>query len=552
MTTQYKVVVLFVAVFFTTAQSAVAQDKDKENLGGDVQEITTTLKVRMAEANKIELVPSLPPIDTSSKKLKYNVPAHPVEMKYEAPTLRPIAVKAAEKQADYRGFARLGAGSPTSFLGEGGYYFGKTDNYDGRIYLKHHQLSADRALENQRFSSTAGALSGNYYQLPSNLAVSAKIGYNYDRVHFYGYDHETTSFTREATRQDYKLLDFTSKLYNRERTDMDLNFSLAPRVYLLNDYYSNREIGFDMPMTATKWFNEKHALRLVLRPDITTFTDTNTQKLNNIYLQPSFTFHADAVQFKLGANFVNHKDVFSIFPDVDLTLRIWGEGIQAFAGANGDLRKNTYLSMSRYNPFIQIRASELRNTSTLNFYGGVKGNVGFIEYNAQIGYNKANDLALYQTIFQPDPSGALLARFATLYDSASIFNMQFTAKIKPVENLVLTATASQNVYSLSNQEAAFGLPEIEGNFGAVYSLLENKMSLKANFYMADKIAYRDELGVLGKSSALYDLSLGGSYYFAKNVGAFLDINNILNNKRERWYRYPMVGLNFMIGVTARF
>ncbi|MFM8488500.1 MAG: hypothetical protein ACKOCH_19380, partial [Bacteroidota bacterium] len=123
------------------------------------------------------------------------------------PTLRPIAVKAAEKQADYRGFVRLGGGSPTSVLGEGGYYFGKSDSYDGKIYLKHHQLSADRALENQRFSSTGGSIIGNYYQLPSNLAVGAKIAYNYDRVHFCGYDREVSSVTREATRQDYKLLD---------------------------------------------------------------------------------------------------------------------------------------------------------------------------------------------------------------------------------------------------------------------------------------------------------------------------------------------------------
>lgn len=549
MIARYKIVLLFFASLSAAIPSAMAQPG---GISGGEQQVSTTLKVRMADANKIELLPSLPPLDTSSKNLKYDVPAHPVEMKYEAPTLRPIAIKAAEKQADYRGFLRLGGGSPTSVLGEGGYYFGKSETYDGKIYLKHHQLSADRALENQRFSSTGGSVSGNYYQLPSNLAVGAKVAYNYDRVQFYGYDHEVSSFTREATRQDYKLLDFSTKLYNRTKSEMDLNFSLAPRVYLLNDYYSNREIGFDMPMTATKWFNEKHALRLVLRPDITTFTDTATQKLNNIYLQPSFTFHTDVVQVKLGANFVNHKDVFSVFPDVDLTLRIWGEGIQAFAGAGGDLRKNTYLSMSRYNPFIQIRKSQLRNTSTLNFFGGVKGNVGFIEYNGQVGYSRVNDLALYITFFEKDQSGVPLTRFATLYDSASVFNLQFTAKIKPVENLVLTATASQNVYSLYNQEAAFGLPEIEGNFGAVYSLLEDKMSLKANFYMADQIPYRDELGVLGESDVLYDLSLGGSYFFTKNVGAFLDINNILNNKRERWYRYPMVGLNFMIGVNARF
>jgi hypothetical protein len=72
-------------------------------------------------------------------------------MKYEAPTLRPIAIKAAEKQADYRGFVRLGGGSPTSVLGEGGYYFGKSDSYDGKIYLKHHQLSADSGTRKPAF-----------------------------------------------------------------------------------------------------------------------------------------------------------------------------------------------------------------------------------------------------------------------------------------------------------------------------------------------------------------------------------------------------------------
>ena len=51
---------------------------------------------------------------------------------------------------------------------------------------------------------------------------------------------------------------------------------------------------------------------------------------------------------------------------------------------------------------------------------------------------------------------------------------------------------------------------------------------------------------------LLDLNVGGSYQFAKNFGVFLDVNNMLNNKRERWYNYPMVGLNFLAGLTARF
>jgi hypothetical protein len=57
--------------------------------------------------------------------------------------------------------------------------------------------------------------------------------------------------------------------------------------------------------------------------------------------------------------------------------------------------------------------------------------------------------------------------------------------------------------------------KLKATFGAVYNLLDDKMSLKANFYMADQIPYRDETGALGESAVLYDLSLGGSYFFSK-------------------------------------
>ena len=70
--------------------------------------------------------------------------------------------------------------------------------------------------------------------------------------------------------------------------------------------------------------------------------------------------------------------------------------------------------------------------------------------------------------------------------------------------------------------------------------------------MADRITFLNEEGDRVKSQALLDLSIGGSYYFTKNVGAFLDINNLLNNKRERWLDYPTVGLNFLAGIVARF
>lgn len=542
--------ILFVALAFCVcSQMAFAQN----DLEGDNVTVVKSFDAQLLEANKISVPPTLPPLDTSTQRQTYTVPPHPSNIKYDPPKLRPLGMKAAPKEEDYDGFVKLGGGVPNTFYGEAGYFFKAEDKFDGKVWLKHHRLSADKAIENQMFQKTEGLISSNIY-LPNNLATQVDIGYTYDRVNFYGYDHDALEFSPEKTRQDYKILDLGARLYNSKRNDADLNFSVAPKFYLLTDYYANRENQFSLDLSATKWFNEQHVLQVNIRPDLTSFEDTLTQKLNNIYLQPSFTLHFDLFQFKIGGNFVNNRDEFSIFPDAELTVRVWGDGVQAFAGITGDLRKNTYRTLSEYNPFIQIRGSKLRNTRWDNYYGGVKGNLGWLEYNGQVGYSKASDLALHQTLF----SNEGITRFRVIYDTVRIFNLQGTVKLTPMKNLVIMGTLSQNVFdnettdSSADELAVWGLPEIEGDFSAIYTLLEGKANVRSSLHMADRITFLDEAGDRVKSKALLDLSIGGAYYFTKNIGAFLDINNILNNKRERWYRYPTIGTNFLVGITARF
>ena len=542
--------ILFVALAFCVcSQMAFAQN----DLEGDNVTVVKSFDAQLLEANKISVPPTLPPLDTSTQRQTYTVPPHPSNIKYDPPKLRPLGMKAAPKEDDYNGFVKLGGGVPNTFYGEAGYFFKAEDKFDGKVWLKHHRLSADKAIENQMFQKTEGLISSNIY-LPNNLATQVDIGYTYDRVNFYGYDHDSLEFSSERTRQDYKILDLGARLYNSKRNDADLNFSVAPKFYLLSDYYSNKENQFSLDLSATKWFNEQHVLQVNIRPDLTSFEDTLTQKLNNIYLQPSFTLHFDLFQFKIGGNFVNNRDEFSIFPDAELTVRVWGDGVQAFAGITGDLRKNTYRTLSEYNPFIQIRGSKLRNTRWDNYYGGVKGNFGWLEYNGQVGYSKASDLALHQTLFTNEG----ITRFRVIYDTVRIFNLQGTIKLTPMKNLVIMGTLSQNVFdnettdSSADELAVWGLPEIEGDFSAIYTLLEGKANVRSSLHMADRITFLDEAGDRVKSKALLDLSIGGAYYFTKNIGAFLDINNILNNKRERWYRYPTIGTNFLVGITARF
>lgn len=544
----HKILLLIPA--FCLFSAALFGQKDLE---GDNVTVVKAFNAQLLEANKINVPPTLPALDTTTQKQTYTVPPHPSNIKYDPPKLRPLGLKSAPQEDAYNGYVKLGGGVPNTIYGEGGYYFKGGDKFDGKIWIKHHQLSADKAIENQKFQKTQGLVSTNIF-LPNNLAAQINLGYTYDRVHFYGYDHDSLDFSAGRTRQDYKTFDFGARLYNATKNDNDLNFAVTPKFYLLNDFYSNKETHFELGLSAAKWFNEQHVLRIAIKPDLTQFTDTVSQKLNNIYLQPSFTLHFNFLQLKIGGNFVNNRDVFSIFPDAELVLRVWGDGIQAFAGATGDLRKNSFRSLSTYDPYLQIRGTALKNTRWDNYFGGVKGNFGWLEYNGQIGYSKASDLALHQTQFTTEG----ITRFRIIYDTVKIFNLQGTLKLNPIKNLTVSGTLSENVYdtqttgTTKDELSAWGLPEIEGDFSAIYTMLDGKARLNASVHTADRITFLNEAGDRVKSKTLLDLSLGGSYYFSKNVGAFLDINNVLNNKRERWYRYPTVGLNFLAGIVARF
>lgn len=522
----------------------------KPNLPSESVDVVKEFDARLLESDKVKVTPTLPTLDTATKYQTYNVPPRPLTVSYEAPKLRPIGMKTAAREKVYNGFAKVGAGVPTSLYGEAGYYFARKDKFDARLWGRHHSMN-NRSIENQRFFNNDLKLSSNIF-LKNNLAVEANAGLSADRVHFYGYNRDSFSgIDAGGVRQNFNLIELGGRVYNKERTSNDLNFYAAPKIYRLADYYVNKETGLDFRFGAEKWFQEKHLLEMVIRTDFTSYSDLTTQKLTNIYLQPAFTYHLDFMNIKVGGNFASNRDVFYIFPNAELTLRVLGDGVQLFAGANGDLRKNTYRTISEYNPFVQMRGSNIRNTQMRNYFAGIRGNLGWLDYTGQAGWSNARDLALYQTLFQK-VGPVQLTRFRVLYDTANIFNLQGTVKLSPIKNLTVTGTLSQNVYSMRNEAQAWGLPGLEGNFGALYTLLEGKAQVRAECYIADRIHRLDERKTATKSSALLDFNIGGQYFFTKQVGAFLQISNLFNNRRERWYNYPIYGTNVLVGVSAKF
>ncbi len=536
-------------VFSCFATTLLAQDP---NLPAEEVDIIKSFDARLEVTERYRVDPELPPLDTATRRLQYNITTQPIEVAYLPPKIRPLAMRGEDVQDSYNGYLKLGGGFPASLFGDGFYNITDGENFNLGVFARHHSANNSQDVENQRFSYTHLGADGTYYFEEQGFSVNAGLGYISDAVHFYGYNDlnealgEDFSFEQEQVKQRFAIFEGKASIFNGARTEADFNYHAGVNFYFMDDNYAARENGFDLLIKGTKWFDETHPLNIELQTDFTSYRDTAKQTLNNFYLRPSYTYHGDGFKAKIGINLASHDDEYFFFPDLELSAMILTGVLEAYVGADGTLQKNTFRSLSDYNPFIESRIN-VRNSSYYNLYGGIRGTVQRIDYNAQAGYKSVNNLALFllPNVFDTIP------RFDVLYDTANIIYVKGSLTAPLFEGFELTGAVSQNFFTLDREEKPWHLPSFTLNIGARYTL-ENQLVVKGDFFLENGVPFRNDELEAENLNGLFDVSLGVDYFFTENIGGFIQVNNLANNKRQRWHRYPTFGINALAGVVARF
>lgn len=539
---------LFLVLF--GLQTSQAQDLP----GGEV-DVIKSFDARLLETDKISIRPELPPLDTITRLQTYSAVNKTLEVEYTPPKIRPLAMSRDGLPEAYNGFLRAGVGLPNAFYGEGSYYITSVKNLDFGINARHFSANNNKKVENQRFSETFAGVDGTYY-FDQGFAVNGKLKYNRDAVYFYGYNDLNESldsnqlpavFEAEEIKQRFNILDASASIFNGERTEADFNYFAGIETYLMRDNYASRENGMKLTLNATKWFNNSDPLELKLITDFTSFKNSEKQTLNNFYLQPTYTYHADRFKVKVGVNVASHEDEFFFFPNIEGSVNIIEGLIGAYIGAGGDLQKNTFRSLSDYNPYIESKV-ELENTQYYHFYGGIKGNFQGVDYNAQLGYKTTENMALFLVSDRMDS----IIRFNPVYDSVDVFLFKASLSAPIFKGFELMGSVSQSIFSPKREEKAWHLPTLSVNATARYTTEDQTMRFTGEFFLENGVPYKAMDGTADNLNALFDISVGMEYFFTKNIGGFVQVNNLANNRRQRWQHYPTFGLNALVGVSARF
>ena len=283
-----------------------------------------------------------------------------------------------------------------------------------------------------------------------------------------------------------------------------------------------------------------------LGTDITMFdADTSAQDLNNFYLLPSIGIHGKSFAIQAGVRVASDGEKISLFPAVNISGSISGNQLMIIAGAEGGLNKNTYRTLSDFNPFITSRPV-LTNNAFTAYYLGLKGSAKTLEYDLRAGYKQNDNLPLFVL------NTKNFSRFGVQYRDVDFTYGTASLTFKPTSNIIVNAAINKNFYSKKAEPQAWGLPSLEFNGSVQYKTLNKKLLLTAESYVNDGIPYLDDLGKTGKSNFLLDISLAANYAITKNFGIFAQANNLANSVWRRWYQYPTYGLNAVGGITVKF
>lgn len=516
-----------------------AQDLPDENV-----EVVKEFEARLADANKVPFHPVKETAELQHPTFRYDIAEKILPVAYDPPVLKPLSMKTEPPPPIYNGFIKAGYGYPSSPYLDAGYYFVDRDDRSLLARISHHSAN-DKSIENLRFSDNDVNLTGRIVT-DYGFAIEGAADVSLDNHFFYGYNRADTSFTKEEISNKLTYTGLGLKIYNVTENRSKINYWTNATVYRLGNEFDTRETALNLDIGLTKWLGN-FPVSVTIGTDQTALRDTiDKRTLSNFYLGTYFSFGTDNLRAKVGAKLGSSGDELFFYPDAELLLNLVGNNLSVFVGAGGELRSNTYKTLTDYNPFMVPRINALENTSFFDFYGGLKGLVAGLEFSAQAGYKPIKNLGLFEVNLDRP-----WARFDVLYDTVNVIYFQGSVKGELFPKFSIGGNIIVNRFDAAVQDKAWFLPQVEGKAGVSYLALEDKLRIKADVFARNSVSFQ-ELDLEDQPNALFDVSLGADFYVLENVGFFLQLNNLAANRYRRWYNYPTQSFNVLGGVTARF
>ena len=546
MQTKYKLLVFLIAncllpiVTFAQIDTAKKQTID----------ITSSYKPVLRNAVKINFSASHLNADTTKPKMNYTVPSQNLFYAYQPISLRPLALQQdTNLYLGIRNYIKVGYGNYSTPYVNAGFSFGDGKKMVVNLYANY--ISSKGKIANQEYTQLQIKANAIFFTPKNEVYVGAQLSQNNN--YLYGYNHSLYTFKKDSVRQQFQDLVLTGGV--RNTTSGEYGISYNPNITVINFTNKNKVNESTVIANApiTKTFGDAFMLKIDAKADITSYTTKNLAsniKFSNNVFQIAPSIAISSPRFSINAGIVPtwNNGVFVWLPNVFAEAQVKEKTFLIQAGWIGRYTKNTYRNLTALNPFLTTIPFQ-KNTKEIEYYGGIKATVGkHFSFNLKGGIVSFNDMPLFINDTATDNKAFNISNEKSVQSLRIHGDLSFINQDK----FTLTAGLTFNGYTLLQSNAkAWNTVPMEITSSLRWWAFKQVL-LKADLYAFSGGNYLTKGNKAQSFSGGTDISVGAEFKVNNRFSAWIDINNIANQKYQRWHAYEVYGLNLLGGIRVSF
>ena len=539
--------IYFISMFCFIAMAAFAQRDTTKKQSID---ITSSYKPVLRNAVKINFSAAQLNPDSSKSISPYAIPQQNLFYTYQPVSLKPLALQQdTSLELGTRNFLKAGIGNYSTPYFSTGFSFGDGKKQLVNVYADY--VSSKGDIKNQDYSDFHLKAAGSYFTEKNEIYGGGDI--RQQDYSLYGYDHVAHEYSKTDVLQRFQQVKLTGGIRNKEKNESGINYDPNAEINIFHNKDKVQESSLILNAPVYKTFSD-FTVRVAARADITTYKSKNlidNVSLNNnifsvapelIYVSPESSFNIHG-----GVTPAWDNGKLSVLPNIYGEFKLKDQVFLLQAGLVGRFIKNNYQNLSVINPYLETIAVQ-NNTKEIEFYGGIKATLGdHFNFNAKASYISYTNLPLFINN-STDQKSFLISNESRIKDLRIHGDLSYISQDK----FTATAGVTLNGYTgLKDNEKAWGTLPVEMNASLRWWAFKQVL-IKGDFmaFGGGPVLLSDNTKATLKAGN--DLSAGVELMINKRFSAWLDVNNIFNNKYQRWLNYPVYGLNILGGVTFRF
>ena len=560
-------VILLLAVF--GSGSLLAQQGTLNRDHNEQVTIVGTYDPTINQAFKINLKPDLPEVVTQkpdftfySLDIKQPTTIEPVE-------INPARLRASKKITIYNNYLKAGFGS--WFTPTLNFYHASGKKNDSRLNILFNHISSFKDIPDYSpspFSNSKASISYDKNIGKSILNVGATYGL--DTYQYYGFmpdDYPTFTANSDDLKQMFNLIKGNVGLRSNNKKSKSFEYNTNLGVFYYFDKWqtstlnANLDFDFSQPFDAGKRGNNqkvglKGKVGYWMNADST--TSSNDLILTGI---PYYKAKFGMVNFSVGLNFSYTKadslTYFDFYPVIDVAVILIPDALTIYAGVDGGMVQNSFYELTQINPWSSSVIPVGWQNNKLKAYAGLRGNIARqLGYNFEVSWLNFENMPFFINI-QDNPiwgASTPLNKFTAAFDDGNLLKVGGELNYALGSELNIWLGGSYNIYTLDSLSEPYHKPLSNFNLGASY-LIKKKVKVWAEFIGSGKRYAVDIYTPTPTQIDLdgyFDINLGVDVYITEQFSVFVKGTNLLNKNYERFYNYPVQGLQVFGGIGYRF